>query len=130
MTQQEICSRVNGVVVQTLGLDDDEPITAALHLIKDLGAESIDFLDLTFRLEREFGIKISRDELFPETVFRENPEYIKEGKITDEGVKRLKEALPYVFNFENVEKKRTVDSVKELFTVGLIYNYIDWKLKL
>jgi acyl carrier protein len=130
MTRQEINKRVNGVVAQTLGLDEDETITATSHLIKDLGAESIDFLDLTFRLEREFGIKIPRNELFPESVFRESPEFIKNGKITDEGVTKLKEALPYADAFENVEIERTVDSVKELFTVGLIYNYIDWKLKL
>ena len=129
MTQQEINQKVNSVIASALGLEDDE-ITAASHLINDLGAESIDFLDITFRLEREFGIKIPREELFPETIFRENPEYIQEGKITEEGVKRLKEALPYANEFENVEEKRTVDSVKELFTVGLIYNYIDWKLSL
>lgn len=130
MTQQEINGRVNGVVIQALGLEDDEPITATSHLINDLGAESIDFLDMTFRLEREFGIKIPREELFPESIFRENPEYIENGKITDEGVERLREALPYSNDFESVEDKRTVDSVKNLFTVGLIYNYIDWKLKL
>lgn len=129
MTQQEINKKVNSVVAQALGLEDDE-IKATSHLINDLGAESIDFLDITFRLEREFGIKIPREELFPETVFRENPEYIQSGKITDEGVKRLKEALPYASKFENVEEKRTVDSVKELFTVGLIHNYINWKLHL
>lgn len=129
MTQQEINSRINSVVALALGLDEDE-IKVHSHLINDLGAESIDFLDITFRLEREFGVKIPRDELFPETVFRENPEHIKEGKITEEGVKRLKAALPYANHFENVEEKRTVDAVKELFTVGLIYNYIDWKLKL
>lgn len=129
MIQHEINARVNSVIAQALGLDDDE-ITATSHLINDLGAESIDFLDITFRLEREFGLKIPREELFPETIFRENPEYIKDGKITDEGVNHLKEALSYANDFENVEKKRTVDSVKNLFTVGLIYNYIDWKLKL
>ena len=129
MNQQEINQKVNSVVASALGLEDDE-ITATSHLINDLGAESIDFLDITFRLEREFGIKIPRDELFPETVFRENPDYIKDGKITDEGISKLKEALPYANEFENVEEKRTVDSVKQLFTVGLIYNYIDWKLHL
>ena len=129
MNQQEINQKVNSVVASALGLEDDE-ITATSHLINDLGAESIDFLDITFRLEREFGIKIPRDELFPETVFRENPDYIKDGKITDEGIGKLKEALPYANEFENVEEKRTVDSVKQLFTVGLIYNYIDWKLHL
>lgn len=129
MTQQEINKKVNSVIAQALGLEDDE-ITAISHLINDLGAESIDFLDITFRLEREFGVKINREELFPETVFRENPEYIKDGIITDEGVKRLRESLPYADDFENVEEKRTVDSVKQLFTVGLIYNYIDWKLNL
>lgn len=129
MTQQEINKRVNDVVAQSLGVEEDT-IKATSHLILDLGAESIDFLDITFRLEREFNIKIPREELFPESVFRENPEYINAGVITDEGIKMLKESLPYADAFESVEEKRTVDSVKGLFTVGLIYNYIDWKLKL
>lgn len=129
MTQQEINKRVNDVVAQSLGVEEDA-IKATSHLILDLGAESIDFLDITFRLEREFNIKIPREELFPESVFRENPEYINSGNITDEGVKKLKESLPYADAFESVEEKRTVDSIKDLFTVGLIYNYIDWKLKL
>jgi len=129
MNQQEINVKVNGVIAQALGLDDDE-VKETSHLINDLGAESIDFLDITFRLEREFNINIPRDELFPETVFRENPEYIQDGKITDVGMKQLREALPYTNEFENIEEKRTVDAVKELFTVSLIYNYIDWKLNL
>ena len=129
MTQQDVIKKVNDVVAAALGVEEDT-ITANSHLINDLGAESIDFLDITFRLEREFGIKIPRDELFPETIFRDNPDYVKDGTITDEGMSKIRESLPYADAFESVEEKRTVDSVKALFTVGLIYSYIDWKLRL
>ena len=43
------------------------------HLARDLGAESIDFLDIVFRLEREFKIKIERNELFPDPISPDDP---------------------------------------------------------
>ncbi len=60
----------------------------------DLGAESIDFLDIVFRLERNFGIKIPRGELFPENLMAD-PEWVADGKLTTKGVEELKTRLPY-----------------------------------
>jgi acyl carrier protein len=49
---------------------DEDDLTPTATLQGDLGAESIDFLDIVFRLERKFGIKISH-ELLPESVFQQ-----------------------------------------------------------
>ena len=66
-TQEEIFDKVRETLVDALGVDDDE-VTPEATLIEDLGAESIDFLDIVFRLERNFDIKIPRGELFPENL--------------------------------------------------------------
>ena len=65
----EIRGKVTNLLVQALGVEEDD-ITPSTTLLGDLGAESIDFLDIVFRLERAFGIKIPRGELFNESLVR------------------------------------------------------------
>ena len=71
-SQEEIYQKVSATLVEALNVDEDE-IKPTSTLQGDLGAESIDFLDIVFRLEREFGIKIPRGELFPEAIFQGDP---------------------------------------------------------
>jgi acyl carrier protein len=80
---KEIYGKVATVLVEALNVDEDE-LTPAATLQGDLGAESIDFLDIVFRLEREFAIKIPRGELFPESVFQGDPDFVRDGRVTDE----------------------------------------------
>jgi acyl carrier protein len=90
---EEMYERVSHVMVDALGVDEED-ITPAAILQKNLGAESIDFLDIVFRLERDFGIKIPRSELFPESVFQGDPSFIQEGRITDQGMSELRLRMP------------------------------------
>jgi acyl carrier protein len=71
------------MVADALGCDLAE-VKPDASLIEDLGAESIDFLDIVFRLEKSFGIKIERGELFPEDILT-NTEYVDDGKVTKDG---------------------------------------------
>ncbi|NIP86861.1 MAG: acyl carrier protein, partial [Planctomycetales bacterium] len=66
-TKEEVFDKVQAALVDALGVDDDE-VTPEATLVGDLGAESIDFLDIVFRLEKAFSIKIPRGELFPEDI--------------------------------------------------------------
>ena len=66
---------------------DEEDVTRDATLQGDLGAESIDFLDIVFRLERNFGIKIPRGELFPENVVAD-PEMIAGRQADRQGPRR------------------------------------------
>ncbi len=75
-SQEEIYSKVSATLVEALNVDEEE-IKPTATLQGDLGAESIDFLDIVFRLEREFGIKIPRGELFPESIFQGDPEFVR-----------------------------------------------------
>src|ERR1044071_2414679 len=93
-TQEEIFHKVKATLADSLNVDADE-IKPESTLQGDLGAESIDFLDIVFRLEREFGIKIPRGELFPESIFQGDPEFVKDGKVTDKGLAELKARMPF-----------------------------------
>ena len=83
-TKEEVFSKVQTALVDALGVDEEE-VTPQARLVGDLGAESIDFLDIVFRLEKAFDIKIPRGELFPEDILT-NAEYVQNGKVTPEGL--------------------------------------------
>ena len=94
----------------------------------DLGAESIDFLDIMFRLEREFSIKIERNELFPDPISPDDPIFARDGRLTDEGLTALRLRMPYA-NFRDLEFDRQLNRVDDLFTVELLTSFIMWKLR-
>ena len=94
MSRDEIIQKVQEVLVDALVVDDDE-VTMEATLMGDLGAESIDFLDIVFRLEKAFGIKIPREELFPAESLMNNPDFISNGKLTEAGLAELREKLPH-----------------------------------
>jgi acyl carrier protein len=125
-TSDEIYGKVVRVLREALSVDEDE-ITPTARLQKDLGAESIDFLDIVFRLEREFGIKIPRGELFPESVFHGDPEFVREGRVTDKGLSELRSRMPYA-DLNGFDHDRRLSAVPALFTVDLLARYIAWKL--
>ena len=113
MSQSEVFEKVQTVLCDALGVDEDE-VTPEATLFGDLNAESIDMLDIVFRLEKSFDIKISRNELFPEEVLT-NPEYVQGGKVTPTGLDGFA-ANPNVKDFAN------------LFSVQDIVRFVETKL--
>ena len=91
-TKDEIYAKIKVALVDALGVDEDE-ITPEATLVGDLGAESIDFLDIVFRLEKAFNIKIPRGELFPEDVLTD-AKYVQDGRVTDGGLAELAGGCP------------------------------------
>jgi len=126
LAAKEVYARVAKVLVDALNVDEDE-LTPTATLQGNLGAESIDFLDIVFRLEREFGIKIPRGELFPESVFQGDPDFVREGRVTDRGMGELRTRMPYA-DLGAFDKDRRLSAVSDLFTVGLVAQYVGWKL--
>ena len=124
--QQEIYTRVTSTIVEALNVDEEE-VQPTATLQGDLGAESIDFLDIVFRLEREFGIKIPRAELFPESIFQGDPEFVQNGRVTDKGLAELRARMPFA-DLSKFEQNPEVSAVGDLFTVDLITRYIQGKL--
>lgn len=125
MTREEVYSKVQEVLIDALGVDEDE-VTPEATLNGDLGAESIDFLDIVFKLEQTFGFKIAQGELFPENV-AQDPRYVKDGKVTPEGIAALKEKLPHA-DFSDFEKNPELTKVGEVFTVDALVKFVERKL--
>lgn len=125
MTQSEIFTKVREVLVDALAADEDE-VTSEATLVGDLGAESIDMLDITFKLEQAFGFKIAQGELIPENLLRD-PKFVRDGKVTPEGITALKERLPYV-NFASLEADPQVSKVMGVFTVDTLVKFVEKKL--
>jgi acyl carrier protein len=126
MSRDEIFEQVQEVLVDALGVDDDEA-TAEATLMGDLGAESIDFLDIVFRLEKAFGIKIAREELFPIESMMNNPEFVNNGKLTETGLTELRNKMPHT-DFVSFESDPDINKLANLFTVNSIVNFIESKL--
>jgi acyl carrier protein len=124
-TYDQIFEKVQATLVDALGVDEDE-VTRGATLQGDLGAESIDFLDIVFRLERNFGIKIPRGELFPENLTAD-PEWIADGKLTSKGVEELKTRLPFA-DVSKIEDDPAVDKIGDLYTVDMLVQYVQNKL--
>jgi acyl carrier protein len=127
MTQEEIYKKVANTLVEALNVDEEE-IQRGSRLQADLGAESIDFLDIVFRLEREFGIKIPRGELFPESIFQGDPDMVQNGKVTTKGLSELRQRMPYA-DLKRFESNPDVAAISDLFTVELITKYVEGKLR-
>jgi acyl carrier protein len=126
LTHDEIYQKVSATILQSLNVDEGE-IKPTATLQGDLGAESIDFLDILFRLENQFGIDIPREELFPDSIFRGNPEFVQEGKVTDRGLAELRTRMPFV-DLNEFEKNPVLNRIGDLFTVDLIACYIEGKV--
>jgi len=126
-TQDEIYSKVSATLVEALNVDEED-IKPTSTLQGDLGAESIDFLDIVFRLEREFGIKIPRGELFPESIFQGDPELVQDGRVTPKGLQELRSKMPFA-DLTQFEENPEVGNLSNLFTVDLIARYIQGKLE-
>jgi acyl carrier protein len=126
LSREEIYTRVAGTLVEALNVDEEEIIPTAT-LQGDLGAESIDFLDIIFRLEREFSIKIPRGELFPESIFQGDPDFVHEGRVTEKGLAELRVRMPFA-DLSRFEQNPEVAAMGDLFTVDLITRYIQGKL--
>jgi acyl carrier protein len=124
-TYDEIFEKVQATLVDALGVDEDE-VTREATLQGDLGAESIDFLDIVFRLERNFGIKIPRGELFPENLMAD-PQWVADGKLTAKGIEELKARLPFA-DISRFEDDPAVDKIGDLYTVEMLVQYVQRKL--
>jgi acyl carrier protein len=124
-SKDEIFSQIQEALVDALAVDEEE-VTPEATLMGDLGAESIDFLDIVFKLEKAFDIKIPREELSPEDILT-NSEYVQDGKLTADGLATLKARMPYV-DLTEFEKDPAVRNFGNLLTVGDLCRYVETKV--
>ncbi len=125
-TKAEVFEKIQEALVEALGVDDDE-VTPEATLVGDLGAESIDFLDIVFRLEKGFEIKIPRGELFPEDVLTDGA-YVQDGRVTEAGLDELRKRMPFA-SLDEFAKNPVVQDFGSLLTVADMCRFVETKVE-
>lgn len=126
LSDDEIFEKVKGALVDALGADDDE-VTPTATLEGDLGAESIDFLDIFFRLEKAFSVKITRNEFIPEALTSDDSGFVKDGKVTPAGIEEMRRLAPH-FDADKLALNPKVTAIKDLTTVNTLCRFVKNKL--
>jgi acyl carrier protein len=126
-TREQITERVAQALVQALGVSRGD-ITPETSLVGDLEAESIDFLDVVFRLEKEFGLEIARGELFPQELLRDAA-LVSGGRLTQEGAAALRQRFEFT-DASALQAGASVDDLmNDLLTVRLIIDFVESKVR-
>lgn len=124
-SRSEIFGKVQQALVDALSVDPED-VTENATLTGDLQAESIDILDIVFRLEKAFSIKIQQEELAPRDILS-NPDYVENRKLNAKGLAALKERIPGA-DIARFQNDPDIDKVMNIFTVGTIVDFVENKL--
>lgn len=126
MVATDVFEKVQTALIDALAVDEED-VELDATLVGDLGAESIDFLDIVFRLEKAFAIEIPRSELFPEDVLT-SEKFVQDGKLTAGGIAELKKRLPFV-DLTAFEANPAVHSFGNVLTVADLCRFVETKTR-
>ncbi len=127
MTESAILDRLKPLLVEVLGVAP-EKIRLESVLVADLGAESIDLLDLSFRIEETFKVTLESNEIEREAGKRlQDRVFEKDGRLTDEALAEIRKSLPELDPNKLVKGLRKMD-LPSLLTVRFFVNLIGRKL--
>lgn len=117
ITEEQVFKELKKAIVETLRVDEGN-IKPESSLINDLGAESLDFLDVNYRLEQAFGIKLARHFVLEhvEEMFGEGSAIDEDGRLTDKAIELLK--VRYDGNVFNLSAGMDMDEIPALVTAG------------
>ena len=123
--ENEIFSKVQETLSAALGVEKDD-IHLESSLVRDLGAESIDFIDIIFRLEKTFDIKIPSGDLFPGNIFTDE-RFVSQGRVTEAGLQEMKSKVPYL-DVDAFSQDPQVSKLGDFFTVQMVLRYLKDRL--
>lgn len=123
--ENSILEKIQETLAGALGVDKDE-VKPEASLTKDLGAESIDFIDIIFRLEKAFDIKIPSGDLFPGNILNDE-RFVQNGVVTAAGLEEIKAKMPYL-DAQAFAQDPKISRLAEFFTVQMVINYIQDRL--
>lgn len=123
--EKELFTKVQQTLAGALGVEEED-IKPEASLKRDLGAESIDFIDIVFRLEKAFDLKIPAGDLFPSNLLNDE-RFVKEGMVTAEGLAELRTKLPYL-ELDEFAKDPQVTRLADCFTVKMLLRYLNDRL--
>lgn len=122
MTNAEIGEQVRVIVAESLGRKLDDVKLDSI-LMDDLGAESLDFLDIVFRIERDFSIEITRGEMERASRGDMTPEEFAPGGVIGEaGLARLRELMPEAR--DRIKPGLRPSTILSLFSVQTFANMV------
>ena len=123
----EILTKTREAIAEVLGRDEDE-VTPSASLMNDLNAESLDFLDLLFRLESAFGIKIPRGGIQKATQGSlSEAEFQQNGVLTEAALERLRVLMPEV-DPGRFQPGLTAREISTLFTAETFARLVAWRI--
>jgi acyl carrier protein len=122
----EVFAKVKEVLIEALVVDEED-VKPEAALMGDLGAESIDFLDISFQIDKAFNIKIPKGELFPESSIATMEGMVVDGKVTPAGIEEMRKRLPFA-DIDSFAKNPTVENASDLVTVDMICKFLVNKL--
>ena len=125
-THEEVVERVRILVAEALARDVAE-VRADSLLMDELGAESLDFLDIVFRLEQTFEIQITRGEMeWAARGSMTDEEFAPGGVISDAGLARLRELMPEAA--ARIQPGLRPAQILSLFSVATFARIVEGKL--
>lgn len=129
MDEKQIYEGVKDAIVEALGVEPDE-VEPGSALFDDLGAESLDLLDIVFRIEKTFGIKIPRGGIQQDILAAEGlkeEEVVIDGALTELGAEKLSERMTEV-DVSRIQAGFRVDDIPTLFTVQTFVKIVTQQL--
>jgi acyl carrier protein len=130
MEDKEIYEKVKEAIVEALGVESEE-VEPNSVLFDDLGAESLDLLDIVFRLEKTFDIKIPRGGIQQDVLVAEGikeEDVVVDGALTALGAEKLRERMSEV-DKEKIHEGFRIDDIPTLFTVQTFVNIVKHQLE-
>jgi len=119
ITEEKVFEELKKAIVETLRVDEND-IKPESSLIHDLGAESLDFLDINYRLEQAFGIKMARHFVLEhiEEMFGEGTAIDENGQLTEKAIQLLK--IRFGEDMPELKPGMDMDEVPSLVTAQSI----------
>jgi len=125
MDREQGLAAVRSLVAESLVLDLDAVVPSS-RLVPDLGADSLDFLDILFRLEEQFGIQLRENELSFLARFNvSDPDVVIDGRLTANAIARLRPWLPAI---DEQGEPPTPRTAFELITVETLWRVVERQL--
>ena len=121
----DIYHSVVPIIAEALGVEEDE-VLPHVRLTDDLGAESIDYLDIFFQIEKTFGIRIEANERVLKTVMSDE-RFVRDGRVTDEGIQQIRQQLPSV-DVTPLDETRDPARFPSVFTVHSVVEMVRTRL--
>jgi acyl carrier protein len=113
------------MLLPVLGLESVDEISSDNSLVLDLGAESLDFVEIIYLVEKNFGVRLETNEILMGSSQHKMDDLFKDGKLTQEGSIILKEEFPN--SSERFNKGMTKMDMFSAITVGDLANIIKIK---